>query len=229
MKSPKKLLICGLGRMVSKYYQIIYKAWQSIKLLFLIKSTGTRTAHIPCKTPIHTSISSVIKFEPDIALETIPAWNPLELLLANKSTPIFIEKPVGIDIDTGDSPLWDELLQKSKNIISFLNNNVDIVVTIRPSLECLWFNMLGLTSDGDLTLIESLLIEPFQESPPCLDLTILAYAYTPNFVLNSKSTWSGIVAGTQITDEYALDIDKSYDYKLGTLSSTENADDIKKP
>ena len=56
-----------------------------------------------------------------------------------------------------------------------------------------------------------------QDTPPCFDLTTIAYVSRPDYIMNSSSMWDGIVHGVEIPYERCIDIDNPFDYSLARL------------
>lgn len=96
---------------------------------------------------------------------------------------------------------------------------VDIVVTMTPAKRNPYFNMVQRDSDGNLMLLSSTKekIERRQTAPEVFDLTTVAYAFRPRFVLESKGMWSGHVAGVVVPSDRAIDIDDETDLDFARL------------
>ena len=56
-----------------------------------------------------------------------------------------------------------------------------------------------------------------QDAPKCYDLTTVAYAMKPSFILSAQSLWEGAIAGAEIPKEYSVDIDTQFDYDMAKL------------
>ena len=92
----------------------------------------------------------------------------------------------------------------------------DAVITVRESERSPYFNMVHLDDAGYARLI----IEPAQtvarrqDVPSVFDITTVAYAARPTFVLNASRLFEGKVKTVRIPAERALDIDTPYDFML---------------
>lgn len=92
----------------------------------------------------------------------------------------------------------------------------DIVITVRDAERSPYFNMVRLDDVGYARLV----IEPThalsrrQDVPVVFDITTVAYAARPAFVLNASQLFEGNVRTVHIPVERALDIDSPYDFML---------------
>lgn len=92
----------------------------------------------------------------------------------------------------------------------------DMVITVREAERSPYFNMVRLDDAGYARLV----IEPTQtlarrqDVPVVFDITTVAYAARPSFVLNASHLFEGKVRTVRIPAERALDIDTPYDFML---------------
>lgn len=92
----------------------------------------------------------------------------------------------------------------------------DMVITVREAERSPYFNMVRLDDAGYARLV----IEPAQtlarrqDVPVVFDITTVAYAARPAFVLNASRLFEGKVRTVRIPAERALDIDTPYDFML---------------
>lgn len=90
---------------------------------------------------------------------------------------------------------------------------VDIVITGRKAERSPWFNMVSLDDEG----LARVVIQPDgqivrrQDAPEVFDVTTVAYAAKPGFILASKGLWDGRVGLVEVPAERALDIDTPFD------------------
>ena len=111
-------------------------------------------------------------------------------------------------------------LRSSKDIqlcLDGLKPGVDVVLTMTPSNRSPWFNMVSSDDDGYLNLVnsgEAHQVKRRQDAPQCFDLTTVAYAVRPDFILSSNSFWDGAVVGVEIPPERAIDIDTPLDFAI---------------
>jgi N-acylneuraminate cytidylyltransferase len=101
-------------------------------------------------------------------------------------------------------------------IQTLLDSDADLVVTVRPAERSPYFNMVVLDESGYARLV----IPPEgniyrrQDAPRVYDLTTVAYAARPEFVLTASSMFEGTVKAVVVPTERALDIDTELDFKV---------------
>ena len=99
-----------------------------------------------------------------------------------------------------------------------LKKDVDLVLTMSKSKRSPWFNMVTRDESSRLNLIfNKSRINRRQDTPPCYDLTTIAYVSRPDYILKSSSMWDGIVHGIEIPSERCIDIDNPFDYSVARL------------
>ena len=99
-----------------------------------------------------------------------------------------------------------------------LKKDVDLILTIAKSNRSPWFNMVTRDQSSKLRLIfNDSSINRRQDTPPCYDLTTVAYVSRPEYILKSSSMWDGIVHGVEIPAERSIDIDNPFDYSVARL------------
>ncbi len=90
---------------------------------------------------------------------------------------------------------------------------VDIVITGRKAERSPWFNMVRLDDEG----LARVVIQPDgqivrrQDAPEVFDVTTVAYAAKPAFILAARGLWDGRVGLIEVPAERALDIDTPFD------------------
>lgn len=94
------------------------------------------------------------------------------------------------------------------------NSGIDIVITAKLADRSPYFNMVRLDGEGHAHLV----IEPDgklvrrQDVPVVFDVTTVAYAARPGFILKSNGLWDGGVGMVEVPAERALDIDTLFDF-----------------
>lgn len=94
------------------------------------------------------------------------------------------------------------------------NSSTDIVITAKHADRSPYFNMVRLDREGHAHLV----IEPDgklvrrQDVPEVFDVTTVAYAARPGFILRSHGLWDGSVGMVEVPAERALDIDTPFDF-----------------
>lgn len=96
-----------------------------------------------------------------------------------------------------------------------LASNVDIVITVTPSSRNPYFNMVTRADDGMSSIImgESG-IKRRQDAPAAFDITTVAYAAKPDFILNKNGIFDGVVKSVIVPKARAVDIDDEIDFKI---------------
>jgi CMP-N-acetylneuraminic acid synthetase len=99
------------------------------------------------------------------------------------------------------------------------NTEADVVVSITPSKRNPFFNMVHEAEDGALRLVCEVkeTVVNRQAAPGVFDMTTVAYACRPDFVLRANNIWDGRVEGVIVPAERALDIDDERDLALARL------------
>lgn len=101
-------------------------------------------------------------------------------------------------------------------ITKLLTSDADIVITIKQAERSPFFNMVKYNERGYLQIV----IPPEkeilgrQDAPVVYDMTTVAYAARPEFVMNSKRIFEGKVLAVEIPPERALDIDTELDFTI---------------
>ena len=99
-----------------------------------------------------------------------------------------------------------------------LKKDVDLVLTMSKANRSPWFNMVTRDESSKLNLIfNDSRINRRQDTPPCFDVTTIAYVSRPDYILESSSMWDGIVHGVEIPYERCIDIDNPFDYSVARL------------
>lgn len=92
----------------------------------------------------------------------------------------------------------------------------DIVVTATEANRSPYFNMVTPDRDGyvDLVIKPVTGIARRQDAPAVYDLTTVAYAARPSFVLRAEGIFAGKVRAVTVPRERALDIDTPFDFQM---------------
>lgn len=101
-------------------------------------------------------------------------------------------------------------------IRTLLAGDVDVVITVRPAARSPYFNMVTIDPSGYARLVipPASTIHGRQASPPVFDMTTVAYAARPEFVLAADSLFAGRVKAVVVPEERALDIDTQWDFQI---------------
>lgn len=98
----------------------------------------------------------------------------------------------------------------------------DGVITVRKAERSPYFNMVTLDADGYAGLVISPEgnVARRQDSPVVFDVTTVAYAVRPRYILSGDRLFGGRLRTVQVPPERALDIDTPYDFMLAeTIAS----------
>lgn len=107
-------------------------------------------------------------------------------------------------------------------IRTLLAGDVDVVVTVRPAARSPYFNMVTMDPQGYARLVipPQSTIHRRQAAPPVFDMTTVAYAARPEFVLSADSLFAGRVKAVVVPEERALDIDTECDFQIAEFFLT---------
>lgn len=101
-------------------------------------------------------------------------------------------------------------------INTFINNDTDIVITVKNAARHPSFNMVVLDENDSARLVmqTNSAVHRRQDAAPIYDMTTVAYVSSPDFILNSGGIFEGRVTAVKIPDERALDIDSVLDFEF---------------
>lgn len=96
------------------------------------------------------------------------------------------------------------------------DTDADVIITVRPSGRSPYFNMVTLDDEGGARLVLPLSqpVQHRQASPAVFDITTVAYAARPAFVLRTQSIFEGKVRAVVVPPERAVDIDSPLDFQF---------------
>jgi N-acylneuraminate cytidylyltransferase len=100
-----------------------------------------------------------------------------------------------------------------------LDGEADIVITVRPAERNPYFNMVTLnnSSDAQLVIPPNASISRRQDAPVVYDITTVAYAARPAYVLHATSIFEGRVKAVVVPTERAIDIDTETDFRIAEV------------
>lgn len=101
-------------------------------------------------------------------------------------------------------------------IRGLLESDADVAITVRPAERSPYFNMVTLDADrmAHLVIPPDRAMARRQDAPVVYDMTTVAYAAKPSFVLNAGSMFEGRVTAVLVPAERALDIDTEFDFAV---------------
>lgn len=107
-------------------------------------------------------------------------------------------------------------VQDVENTIQALTSaeDVDIAITVSEANRNPYFNMVKIDPNGysQLVIPPATDVVRRQDAPVVFDITTVAYAARPQFVLESGSIFAGRVKAVQVPRERSLDIDTPFDF-----------------
>ena len=101
-------------------------------------------------------------------------------------------------------------------IQTLLDGDTDLVITVKAGERSPYFNMVVLNKDDYARLVISPEGKIFrrQDAPQVYDMTTVAYAARPEFVMSAASMFEGRVKAVVVPRERALDIDTELDLQF---------------
>ena len=101
-------------------------------------------------------------------------------------------------------------------LTTLASKEADVVVTVRRAERNPYFNMVKVDGSGFAHLVcqPDVAVHQRQVAPEVYDLTTVAYAAWPEFILKARSMFEGRVRTVVVPVERALDIDTEYDLRV---------------
>jgi len=101
-------------------------------------------------------------------------------------------------------------------IAKLLNSDADIVVAVKKAERSPYFNMVRCDEKGYVHLVipPEKVMHRRQDAPAVYDMTTVAYAARPEFIMNAKNIFEGKVLAVEIPPERTLDIDTELDFAI---------------
>lgn len=101
-------------------------------------------------------------------------------------------------------------------IKELVENEVDIAISVEKASRSPFFNMVKKNEMGryELVIKPEEAVTRRQDAPECFDITTVAYATSPEFVLKNNGIFDGRVGAVEVPKDRAVDIDDIYDFML---------------
>jgi N-acylneuraminate cytidylyltransferase len=111
-----------------------------------------------------------------------------------------------------------------------LESDADLVITVKEADRNPYFNMVVMDEDGCVRLVSppDKEIHHRQFAPLVYDMTTVAYAARPEFVLNSDSMFAGKVKAVVVPPERAVDIDNDFDLRFAEFILSQSSPEHQK-
>lgn len=92
----------------------------------------------------------------------------------------------------------------------------DAVITVTEASRSPYFNMVRLDGEqrAEIVIQSAGGIVRRQDVPPVYDITTVAYAVRPRFILTAERLFAGRVSAVKVPVERAADIDTEFDFRL---------------
>jgi len=157
----------------------------------------------------------------------VPFMRPLEL--ATDESPEWLSWQHGLKyLESTDGCLPDLMVsipataplrdvEDINNVIDeYQRNDTDMVITVTESYRSPFFNIVKESLNGyvDLFMSSEKVVSRRQDCPKTFDITTVAYAARPSFVLNKKNMFEGRVRQVIVPKETSLDIDTLFDFEF---------------
>ncbi|MCK9630276.1 MAG: acylneuraminate cytidylyltransferase family protein [Methanoregula sp.] len=116
-------------------------------------------------------------------------------------------------------------------ISRLLESDADIVITVKKAERSPYFNMVNLDDGGYAHVVISTgsNMTRRQDAPPVFDMTTVAYAVRPAFIMRAHGIFDGKVVVVEVPTERALDIDTEFDFRIAEFLMKERLDSIRNP
>ena len=111
-----------------------------------------------------------------------------------------------------------------ENCIAALDDETDVVVTVKKAERSPYFNMVTIDEKGHchLAITPETSVTRRQDAPEVYDMTTVCYVARPDFILSNYGLFSGRVRSVVIPDSRAVDIDTPMDFKMAELLVNES-------
>jgi N,N'-diacetyl-8-epilegionaminate cytidylyltransferase len=106
-----------------------------------------------------------------------------------------------------------------KCVKTLLADEADIVITVKPAARSPYYNMVVIEDDGfvRLAIPPDGSIHHRQHAPTVYDMTTVAYAARPQYVMETDYIFEGRVKAVVVEEEFGLDIDTELDLQIAEL------------
>jgi N-acylneuraminate cytidylyltransferase len=97
---------------------------------------------------------------------------------------------------------------------ALLASEADVAITVKDAARSPYFNQVLLDEAGmaRLVITPDKPINRRQDAPPVYDMTTVAYAARPEFIMRAEQIFAGQVVAVRVPEERALDIDTELDF-----------------
>lgn len=152
----------------------------------------------------------------ELAADNVTAWASWQHAITELSK----EKPIDVTVVLPPTSPLRTPEDVDACIEALVNSDADIVITITPAENNPYFNMVHVDDAGYARLILPTDKITRQSVPPVYNITTVAYAARPEFVLHANSLFEGKVGSVVVPSERALDIDTELDFEFAEFLLT---------
>lgn len=187
--------------LASRYVQVVVVSTDDVEIAAVARQWG---AEVPFLRP------------PELASDQAPellAWR--HALRALDELPGFPAPEVFLSVPA-TSPLRTPQ-DLDRCVEGLLAGPFDLCLTVKPAARSPYFNQVTLDPAG----LARLVIPPTQgavvrrqDAPAVYDITTVAYAARPDYVLNTGAVLAGRITAVQVPEERAMDIDTPLDFEI---------------
>ena len=102
-----------------------------------------------------------------------------------------------------------------------LATKADLVLCVTASHHSPYFNMVNVDDAGATRLmLGDAKVTRRQDAPKAFNITTVAYAARPEYILGANSLWDGKVSSVEVSAESAIDIDTELDFEVAEFLKT---------
>jgi len=150
----------------------------------------------------------------ELAQDSSPEWLAWRHALnyISESTGVMPEAMVSVPA-TAPLRLVEDI---EKCLDEYEKGSADIVIAVTDAHRSPYFNMVNLSPDGTVSLVNPLKSEITrrQDVPVVYDMTTVCYVANSNFVMRHGGLFEGRVRAVQVPIERAIDIDTLLDFQI---------------
>ncbi len=161
--------------------------------------------------------AAVLMRPPELATDDSPEWLSWQHAARDVPCDLFVSVPC-------TAPL--RLPSDIDNAVRSLAEHpkIDVVLTVTPCHRNPWYNQVAIAEDGHAwVVLRHPGVNRRQDAPPVYDVTTVAYAARPGFILSASGIWEGTVGAVEVPPERAIDIDTELDLRIADFLMGERA------
>jgi N,N'-diacetyl-8-epilegionaminate cytidylyltransferase len=161
---------------------------------------------------------------PELAGDRAPEWLSWQhaIVEIQKNNP----RPLDVFVSIPTTSPLRSVSDVDACISKLLQSDADIVITVKKADRSPYFNMVNLDDGGYAHVVISAgkSMTRRQDAPTVYDMTTVAYAARPDFIMRAHGIFEGNVMVVEVPPERALDIDTELDFKIAEYLMKEQLD-----